>query len=49
VRHEQEGLVFATVFGQLIEATPGRLCLEHSREPWSPRPWERASFPASSR
>lgn len=40
VRHEQEGLVFATVFGQLIEATPGRLRLEHSREPWRDHPWQ---------
>jgi hypothetical protein len=34
VRHEQDGLVYATVFGELIEARPGRLRLEHSRRPW---------------
>ena len=39
VRHEQDGLVFATVFGELIEAPPGRLHLEYSREPWTSRPW----------
>jgi hypothetical protein len=39
VRHEQDGLVFATVFGELIEAQPGRLRLEHSRQPWTRRPW----------
>ena len=35
VRHERDGLVFATVFGQLIESAPGRLHLEHSRTPWT--------------
>ncbi|MGY1985524.1 hypothetical protein ACI792_04800 [Blastococcus sp. SYSU DS0669] len=35
VRHEEHGQVFATVFGQLIEAAPGRLSLEHSRSPWA--------------
>jgi hypothetical protein len=39
VRHEEDGRVFATVFGQLVQATPGRLRLEHSRRPWSPGPW----------
>src|SRR3954469_22795195 len=39
VRHEQDGLVYATVFGQLIEATPGRLRCEYSRRPWTPEPW----------
>jgi Transport and Golgi organisation 2 len=34
VRHEQDGLVFATVFGELIDARPGRLRLEYSRRPW---------------
>lgn len=38
VRHEQDGLVFATVFGGLIEARPGRLRLEYSRRPWL-GPW----------
>jgi hypothetical protein len=39
VRHERDGQVFATVFGELIEAAPGLLRLEHSREPWTARPW----------
>ncbi|MBB3675306.1 NRDE family protein [Modestobacter versicolor] len=39
VRHERDGKVFATVFGQLIEAEPGRLLLEHSRRPWTGEPW----------
>jgi hypothetical protein len=39
VRHEQDGLVYATVFGQLIEATPGRLRCEYSRRPWTTEPW----------
>lgn len=39
VRHERDGLVFATVFGELIEARPGRLRLEYSRQPWAGRPW----------
>ena len=34
VRHERDGLVFATVFGELIDAEPGRLRLEFSRQPW---------------
>jgi len=40
VRHEQDGLVYATVFGELIEATPGRLRLEHSRRPWTAEGWQ---------
>jgi hypothetical protein len=39
VRHERDGQVFATVFGELIEAEPGRLRLEYSRRPWAERPW----------
>jgi hypothetical protein len=39
VRHERDGKVFATVFGQLIEAEPGRLRLDHSRRPWTGEPW----------
>jgi uncharacterized protein with NRDE domain len=41
VRHEHEGKVFGTVFGELIEASPGRLRLEYSRRPWSADPWQR--------
>jgi Transport and Golgi organisation 2 len=40
VRHEQDGLVFATVFGELIEAPPGRLHLEYSRQPWTRQSWQ---------
>ena len=38
VRHGQDGRVFATVFGELIDARPGRLRLEYSRRPWL-GPW----------
>jgi Transport and Golgi organisation 2 len=40
VRHEEDGRVFATVFGELIEARPGRLRLSYSREPWTGEPWD---------
>jgi hypothetical protein len=40
VRHERDGLVFATVFGELIDAQPGRLRLEYSRQPWARQPWQ---------
>ena len=36
---EQDGLVYATVFGQLLEAAPGHLDLEYSREPWCQAAW----------
>jgi len=39
VRHEQDGLVYATVFGQLMTTSPGRLELEHSRRPRSAEAW----------
>jgi transport and Golgi organization protein 2 len=39
VRHERDGQVFATVFGEQVEASPGVLRLSHSREPWTARPW----------
>ena len=41
VRHERDGLVYATVFAELIDARPGRLCLEYSRQPWIGQPWQR--------
>jgi hypothetical protein len=44
VRHERDGQVFGTVFGELIEAAPGLLRLEHSREPWAARPWDGLVF-----
>ena len=39
VRHERDGVVYATVFGQLIDAEPGRLQVEHSRTPWTASSW----------
>ena len=39
VRREQDGLVYGTVFGQLIEAAPGRLRCAYSRRPWDGAPW----------
>jgi hypothetical protein len=39
VRHERDDLVFATVFGELIEAEPGALRITYSREPWTGQPW----------
>jgi hypothetical protein len=41
VRLERDGVVYATVFGELIEAAPGRLRIEHSRRPWAGEPWDR--------
>ena len=35
VRKEKDGLVYATVFGQLIESHPGRVRLDYSRTPWA--------------
>lgn len=40
VRHERDGLVYGTVFGELIDARPGRLRLEYSRRPWKRQPWQ---------
>ena len=42
VRHEEDGRVFATVFGELLDARPGRLTLEYSRTPWL-GPWRSLS------
>jgi hypothetical protein len=39
VRHEQDGLVYATVFGELLDTEPGRLHLESSRSPWTGDGW----------
>jgi hypothetical protein len=47
VRHQHEGRVFATVFGQLADVRPGRLHLEYSREPWTTGAW--TSFDAPGR
>jgi hypothetical protein len=40
VRHERQGPVCATVFGELIEGRPGRLRLEYSRQPWNGDRWQ---------
>jgi uncharacterized protein with NRDE domain len=49
VRHPVEDDTYATVFGQLIVATPGELAISHSRTPWRPGSWvdERWSVPAA--
>lgn len=49
VRHEgrdqqDRPFVFATVFGQLFEAHPGRLDLRYSRHPETDEPWQVATF-----
>jgi hypothetical protein len=43
VRRERDGVVYATVFGQLIESEPGRLHLDYSRTPWLDDSWESLS------
>jgi hypothetical protein len=40
VRLERDGRVYATVFGQLIDADPGSLTLACSREPWVADSWQ---------
>jgi hypothetical protein len=39
VRGEHGDRVFATVFGQLFTAVPGRLDLSWSRQPWGDHGW----------
>jgi hypothetical protein len=44
VRHErqdeqQQRQVFATVFGEILEATPGHLQLQFTRTPWGTHEW----------
>jgi len=46
VRHPTEGDVYATVFGQLITATPGALEIVHSRTPWLRDTWTAQRWPA---
>lgn len=41
IRHETETFVYATVFGQLIDAAPGRLGIDYSRTPWVRGSWSR--------
>lgn len=44
VRAPFEDGVYATVFGQLITATPGDLHLEYSRTPWTDGTWTSRSW-----
>jgi uncharacterized protein with NRDE domain len=44
VRRERDGLVYATVFGQLIEAEPDRLRLTYSRTPWIYESWTNTTW-----
>jgi hypothetical protein len=39
VRREVDGLVYGTVFGQLITAAPGQLRIESSLTPWDAGSW----------
>ena len=45
VRIEHEQFIYATVFGQLIHARPGRLELLWSRRPWLPEGWQQCVWP----
>lgn len=45
VRREREGRVYGTVFAGTIDARPGRLRLQYSRQPWAGA-WETAAFDA---
>ena len=49
VRHELEDLVFATVFGELIEARPGLLRLQYSRQPWATGTWRELAVGSADR
>src|SRR5262249_35031474 len=44
VRHERDGLVYATVFGQLITAAPDRLRTESSATPWDAGTWTEHTY-----
>lgn len=43
VRREREGRVYGTVFASTLDARPGRLRLEYSRQPWTGA-WDTAVF-----
>jgi hypothetical protein len=45
VRRPVEGGGDATVFGQLITASPGALTVAHSRTPWRPDTWIEQRWP----
>lgn len=44
VRLDLDGRTYATVFGQLLTTTPGRLELAWSRTPWQEGTWESRRF-----
>lgn len=48
VRHPFETDTYATVFGQLITATPGDLHIAYSRTPWEPPTWVQKHWPISA-
>jgi uncharacterized protein with NRDE domain len=48
VRHEVNGDVYATVFGQLISASPGALRVDSSATPWVAGSWTEQSWSYSS-
>jgi hypothetical protein len=43
IRRERDGRVYGTVFAETIDARPGRLRLEYSRQPWTAA-WKTAAF-----
>ena len=45
VRHEVDGNIYATVFGQLITASPGELTVASSATPWTDGTWTAKSWP----
>jgi uncharacterized protein with NRDE domain len=45
VRHQFEDETYATVFGQLIAAAPGRLDISSSPTPWADGTWVERSWP----
>lgn len=45
VRHEFETDTYATVFGQLITSTPGKLDITYSRTPWEAQTWAEQRWP----
>jgi uncharacterized protein with NRDE domain len=45
VRMERDDKVYATVFGQLLEAAPGSLSLSCSRRPWVTGSWTSRRWP----
>lgn len=46
IRRERDGVVYGTVFAETIDARPGRLRLEYSRQPWTGN-WDTAGFAAA--